>query len=308
MSQSPQRKPLLDSPAGNRPNLTLVDCETDPLIGAVADPSETIERTTVSESQMGWLVSTIEDDIIPRLLEAHRARQRPKDAPAAVAAKLDGDVVSKLANIILANDSGAASSFIEGIRSQGIALETIYLEALAPAARRLGDMWDNDETDFTQVTIGLWRLQQLMYEFSPAFQDDAEHGTKLRRTMLVPVPGSQHTLGLLMVAEFFRRAGWVVWGDPTASVSDLLHAARTQWFDMIGFSVGTQTQFGALTDAISAIREASQNPDITVMVGGPVFVANPELVELVGADATAADASKAVDYAEALIADRKHRA
>lgn len=308
MSQSPQRKSLLDSSAVNRPSLTLVECEDEPLIGAVSGASESTARSAVSESQMGWLVSTIEDDIIPRLLEAHRARQRPKASPAMTAAKLDGDVVAKLANIILANDGGAASSFIAGIRTQGVPLETIYLEVLAPAARRLGDMWDNDETDFTQVTIGLWRLQQLMYEFSPAFQDDAEHGTKLRRTMLVPVPGSQHTLGLLMVAEFFRRAGWVVWGDPTASVTDLLHAARTQWFDMIGFSVGTQTQFGALTDAISAIREASQNPDITVMVGGPVFVANPELVELVGADATAADASKAVDYAETLIADRKHRA
>jgi MerR family transcriptional regulator, light-induced transcriptional regulator len=308
MSQSPQRKPLLDSSAGNRPSLTLVECEDEPLIGAIASEADPIERSTVSESQMGWLVSTIENDIIPRLLNAHRARHQRPAVLAAIPAKLDSYWVEKLAQIILVNDAGAASAFVESIRAKGIALETIYLDLLAPAARHLGELWNNDETDFTQVTIGLWRLQQLMYEFSPAFQDDTEHGTKLRRTMLVPVPGSQHTLGLLMVAEFFRRAGWVVWGDPTASVSDLLHAARTQWFDMIGFSVGTQTQFGALTDAISAIREASQNPDITVMVGGPVFVANPELVELVGADATAADASKAVDYAETLIADRKHRA
>ena len=79
-------------------------------------------------------------------------------------------------------------------------------------------MWDADLCDFTQVTIGLWRLQQLMYELSPAFQDDAQRGVQIHRAMLVlvpvpvpvPVPGSQHTLGLLRVAEFFRRAGWGV--------------------------------------------------------------------------------------------------
>ncbi len=281
------------------------ECDIEPVIGRAADPSNPVQRNDVSESQMGFLLSTIQQEIIPRLLKLHR-NDPPASTPDVVA--LDAGVVPKLAQIILANDAGVASAFIEGLLAQGVALETVYLNVLAPTARHLGQLWDDDITDFTQVTIGLWRLQQLMYEFSPAFQDDAEHGVTLHRTMLVPVPGSQHTLGLLMVAEFFRRAGWGVWGDPGASVTDLLKAARTQWFDMIGFSVGSQTHFEALTEAIGAIRKASLNPAITVMVGGPVFVANPELVATVGADATAADAAKAVDCATALVTKRKQAA
>lgn len=114
--------------------------------------------------------------------------------------------VEELAQIILDNRAGMAEGHIDALRADGAPLDTTYVDVLAPAARRLGEMWDADLCDFTQVTIGLWRLQRLMYELSPAFQDDAQRGVQIHRAMLVPVPGSQHTLGLLRVAEFFRRS------------------------------------------------------------------------------------------------------
>ena len=43
------------------------------------------------------------------------------------------------------------------------------------------------------------------------------------------------------------------------------------------------------------------------MVGGPAFVAQPELVSAVGADATASDAPHAVTKAETLVAARESR-
>ncbi|MDH5177200.1 MAG: cobalamin B12-binding domain-containing protein [Gammaproteobacteria bacterium] len=30
---------------------------------------------------------------------------------------------------------------------------------------------------------------------------------RLRRALLIPMPGEQHTFGLMIVADFFRRAG-----------------------------------------------------------------------------------------------------
>lgn len=271
-------------------------------LGPVTDLAGTVPRSEMSRGQMGWLLSTIETEIIPRLVKAHRA---PGAAPAIVAVRPRAGAVEDLAQIILDNRAGMAAGHIDALRADGVSLETIYLDVLTPAARLLGEWWDADLCDFTQVTIGLWRLQQLMYELSPAFQDDAQRGVQIHRAMLVPVPGSQHTLGLLMVAEFFRRAGWGVWGDPAAAEAELVEAAQTSWFDVVGFSVGAVSQLTNLKAAITAIRRASLNPNIVVMVGGPVFIDTPALVAEVGADGTAADAARAVEAAMALVPQRQ---
>ena len=199
-----------------------------------------------------------------------RSHRVPGAAPEVVAIRPRAGAVEELAQIILDNRAGMAEGHIDALRADGAPLDTTYVDVLAPAARRLGEMWDADLCDFTQVTIGLWRLQQLMYELSPAFQDDAQRGVQIHRAMLVPVPGSQHTLGLLMVAEFFRRAGWSVWGDPAAAEADLVEAAQTKGFDIVGFSVGAVSKLANLKAAITAIRRASLNPNSVVMVGGPV--------------------------------------
>jgi MerR family transcriptional regulator, light-induced transcriptional regulator len=272
-------------------------------LGRLAQAAAIAPRSELSTSQMGWLMHTIEDEIIPRLLKTARTMTPADDAHLTHAR--NAAAVKELAQLILENHAGVAGAYIESLRAEGLSLETIYLDIMSPVARRLGEMWEEDLCDFTSVTIGLWRLQQLMHDLSPAFQDDAAHGVHVLRTMLVPVPGSQHTLGLLMVAEFFRRAGWDVWGDPAASVKDLLQAVKNQQFDLVGFSVGSETQFDLLTSTIKDIRKHSSNSDIRVMVGGPVIVANPALVGVLGADGTAPDASQAVQVARALMAAQK---
>ncbi len=280
-------------------------CDEVATLGPATDLAGTVPRSEMSRGQMGWLLSTIETEIIPRLVKAHRVSGA---APVVAAVRPREGAVEELAQIILDNRAGMAAGHIDALRADGVSLETIYLDVLTPAARRLGEWWDADLCDFTQVTIGLWRLQQLMYELSPAFQDDAQRGVQLHRAMLVPVPGSQHTLGLLMVAEFFRRAGWGVWGDPAAAEAELVEAAQTSWFDVVGFSVGAVSQLSNLKSAITAIRRASLNPKIVVMVGGPVFIDTPALVAEVGADGTAADAALAVEAATALIPQRQRAA
>ncbi len=278
------------------------ECDEVATLGSATDLAGVVPRSEMSRGQMGWLLSTIETEIIPRLVKAHRV---PAAAPVAAAVRPRAGAVEELAQIILDNRAGMAAGHIDALRADGVSLETIYLDVLTPAARRLGEWWDADLCDFTQVTIGLWRLQQLMYELSPAFQDDAQRGVHIHRAMLVPVPGSQHTLGLLMVAEFFRRAGWGVWGDPAAAEAELVEAAKTSWFDIVGFSVGAVSQLSNLKAAITAIRRASLNPGIVVMVGGPVFIDTPALVAEVGADGTAPDAARAVEAATALVPQRQ---
>jgi methanogenic corrinoid protein MtbC1 len=204
--------------------------------------------------------------------------------------------------IVMRHETPVARAYIDGLRARGTPLETIYLELMAPAARRLGDLWMADECDFTQVTLGLCRLQQLLREFGVAGLVDVESRERGRRVMLAPVPGEQHTFGLIMVADFFRRAGWDVWDEPAASRERLLDAVGAGWFAVIGLSAGTEARLDDMAKMIRALRRASRNRAIGVIVGGAAFVGQPERVAVVGADACAHDGRHAVEQANGLLA------
>jgi MerR family transcriptional regulator, light-induced transcriptional regulator len=245
-----------------------------------------------------WLQRTIETEIVPRLMLAHRLAGVGMPVPASDALLPTEADVKSLAAMILADDCPSCAGFIETLRARGIGLEPLFLDLLAPTARLLGVMWERDQCDFTQVTLGLWRLQNLLFDLSPDLQESSsDPSVAPRRAMFASAPGSQHTLGLLMVSEFFRRAGWDVWAEQAASLDEMANVARSDWFDLIGLSASTDSHVAGVTTAIRALRKASRNPDVGVMVGGPIFLAHPELVTVVGADFTAIDARQAVDAA-----------
>lgn len=261
-------------------------------------------RTDGSPTQ--HLASTIELHVVPRLVLAHRANQvqRP-DGPANE--RRPSAEVEELARLVVSHDMSVAMSFIEARRGRGTSLESIYLNLLAPAARYLGQMWAEDWCDFTAVTLGLGRLHQIVRELSPAFQNEAKHEDHGRQVLLAAAPDEQHTFGLSMVAEFFRRAGWAVQCVSSAGCDELVQLVRDEWFAIVGISVGCEVKLEGLAGQIYALRRASRNRAMGVMVGGQVFVQRPELVGLVGADATAVDGRQACLQAECMLAMAAHR-
>jgi MerR family transcriptional regulator, light-induced transcriptional regulator len=257
-----------------------------------------------AEERMRWLARTIEAEIIPRLMLAHTA-SRPGPAQQVGAALVPVPAeVEAFARLAIAESASASAAFVDEMRMKGMALDVIYMELLAPAARRLGELWEADLCDFSEVTLGLWRIQQVMYDLSPAFHRPHTSPDGARRALLAPAPHSQHTFGLLMVSEFFRRAGWDVWARTSTSEAELISAAQTEWFDVCGLSIGSECHVELLTSVILKMRTVSRNKALVVMVGGPIVLAQPELVARVGADATAMDAAAAVAEAHRLVAAR----
>jgi methanogenic corrinoid protein MtbC1 len=271
--------------------------QTELLVGAAANADSITAR-----ERMAWLVSTIEGEIIPRLMLAHRPVGASDAASAISPVDASRIEIEDFARLVLGPEVGAPAAHVDALLDAGVSLELIYLGLLAPTARHLGTLWEADAIDFTAVTTALWRLQHLLYDHSPGFQRDCEDRPRRHHALLAPVPGSQHTFGLLMVAEFFRRAGWDIWTQPSATLFDLVEAVHSEWFDVIGFSVGAECQLEGLASVILALRKASCNPRVAVMVGGAALIGHPEYVALVGADATADDAPQSVRQAELLVA------
>jgi methanogenic corrinoid protein MtbC1 len=192
-------------------------------------------------------------------------------------------------------------------RADGVALESLYLELLAPAARHLGHLWTEDLVSFTEVSTGLCRLHQLLHEITPVFGDDLEISQTGRRILLAPCVGEQHTFGLVMVAEVFRRSGWQVWGDLPMSRQDLMRIVRAEWFDAVGLSAGSESRLSVLATLVEDVRMESRNTQVAVLVGGPIFVDRPDLAQEIGADGTAQDARVAPVMAEQFVLRREGR-
>jgi MerR family transcriptional regulator, light-induced transcriptional regulator len=277
------------------------DCETMPIGTLMASAKvAATSKPDFSNEQIGWLVHAVEHDIIPRLLRSAKGASEPHDFSDAQLQT----AVDHIVQLVLENRDDTALVFVRSLEKEGLSLDSIFLNVLAPAARTLGVMWENDTCDFTQVTLGMWRLHQVMHDLSAAFQHHSQGpdyqqslGNQSRQALLVPVPGSQHSLGLLMVVEFFRRDGWTVCGDPTLTLAELIKNVKRQHFDVIGISVGTEEEASLVAKTIQAVRASSRNQAIKVMIGGPYVLANPKAVQEMHADASAPDARLAVQVA-----------
>ena len=125
------------------------------------------------------------------------------------------------------------------------------------------------------------------------------------QAFLCGIPEEQHSLGLAMVAEFFVADGWGVTVGPPLGVDDVLHEVGAHWYDVIGLSAGVSERIPRITEVIRRIREASLNADLAVLVGGRAFIDSPELIAIVGADASAPDAAQGPMVARTLVQARR---
>ncbi len=67
---------------------------------------------------------------------------------------------------------------------------------IAVAARHMGWMWEQDAADFSQVTLGLMRLQHIAHRLGYAYRSGLQAAGRVRRMVIGSAPGSQHLLGL----------------------------------------------------------------------------------------------------------------
>jgi MerR family transcriptional regulator, light-induced transcriptional regulator len=255
------------------------------------------------KSHEAQLTLFIRKQVIPRLAVAHGLTQAAESEPSRPA-KPSIELLTAFADLAVNEEATAVAAFVEDLVAQGVPIESVYLDWIAPAARQMGCDWESDRCDFSQVTIGMWKLQQVLHLLSPSFLKDSVPGKSPRRALLASVPGEQHTLGLFMISEFFRRAGWDVWSELPSDYEDIIGRARGEWFDLVGLSVGGDLKLEALSHAVTSLRRASRNSDVVVMVGGPVVITNPEIALTVGADLAARDARQAVAQAECAVAAR----
>lgn len=199
----------------------------------------------------------------------------------------------------------AALQQVQDWHGAGHDLEDLYIHAIAPCARLLGDWWRLDELDFAQVTIASSNLQRVLNTLSPVFcAPGADRPTGLS-LLLATEPQAQHTMGAFMLAEFFRRRGWGVQLLVPLDGEEVLGHLRRDWYDAIGLSVSTGRQLEALKALLPRLRAESPNPQLNVLVGGPLALNQPEALESLGVDLLGGDARRTVELLRHMVGARQ---
>ncbi len=242
----------------------------------------------------------IADEVIPRLLAAHR--HDSVEGAANAPDRISAEEADHFAPLALELEADALLDHVEVFLQRGVSTDTVFVELLAPAARRLGVLWEDDLCDFVDVTMGLWRLQEIVRELSSRIPESFGDPVAARRALFSVMPGDQHSFGTVVIDDVFRRAGWTSEALPECTTPDLLDRVARASIDLVGLTITHDDHIARLPSLILALRSVSRNPRLCIMIGGRVVSDNPHVVTQVGADGTAPDAKEALHTAGRLVA------
>ena len=173
-------------------------------------------------------------------------------------------------------EDDAAALLIADLLAAGLSVEQVCLDHLAPAARRLGDMWDRDRLPFTDVTLAAARIQALMRKM-PACRTTASCASG-KGAIFAAVPGEQHTLGVVMAADLFRRNGWDVGLMVGLTHDELLARMSRDDRPVIGLSCSGDHSYPALRRLLAALGRA--RPDARLLLAGRIVDQADRLTDL----------------------------
>ena len=108
-------------------------------------------------------------------------------------------------------------------------------------------------------------------------------------------PGSQHGLGVFMVSEFFRRAGWTVTLAAPQDIAEFKRSFHSDWFDVVALSISTERHLDAVSKSVAELQVSAVNPNLQIFVGGPQACLAPDKLGWPGTHLLNVNARQAVE-------------
>lgn len=254
---------------------------------------------------MQWLNKTIESEIIPRLLMGHQL-ESANDQFSSQSNEISVTQVEivDFCQTLLDGPIEDCFTFIDTMQKSGHTLVSLYMNLIPASTRRLQYLWENDENSFTEVTMALGRAQNLIHQLSPMFMRQDHLSNYQGSALLINAPGSQHTLGILILGEFFKLNGWNTTVEIEVTATDLKDQIHSQAYDLLAISISCDDQWDTMETLLQEVKKVSKNKGILTMAGGPLFDHKPELVDACSADACALTAEEAIKTITDLLAQR----
>lgn len=206
------------------------------------------------------------------------------------------DDLHALCDALLSEDEKAAARIISEMRSFGVGADDIYRKSLAPAARSLGEMWTRDEVTFSQVTVGTGRIFAIMRSMRHLFEPAIP--VQEKTAIFASVPGEDHTLGVHMAADIFRKNGWEIALKTGLDHDQLVAAIEKTPTAIVGLSISGGHSIEALSRLVVALHICC--PHAMIVISGSNVEEVEPILSLMGVDAIASSIEEAQEKLDEL--------
>ncbi len=223
-------------------------------------------------------------EVLHRMSETRKATPKTAGWP-------DSAAVSALADALMADSDTAAAALVDQARISGADVEAVYHSYIAEAVRLLGERWERDDASISQVVIGSGRVYLILRGLRSIYASARMKFAGEPMAAFALVPGEQHSLGVVMAADHFRRHGWAIDLKVGMDHDAMVEAITAGHYPIVGLSANRMEAVLPLTRLIVALRV--RNPGIWIMIAGLACKDHPDLGDLVDADAMIFDLDEA---------------
>src|SRR6056297_1404586 len=218
-------------------------------------------------------LSDLAAQAMARVIHASRVGELSDEAKACCK---QSPMATALATALCDDTNDTADLMVEDLIDAGLSVEDVCLDHLAPAARCLGEWWETDRLPFTEVAMATSRIQSMLRRMPSGRM--APRSTLRNGAVFAAVPGEQHTLGVMMAADLFRRAGWDVGLLVGQSHDEIITRLARDDRQVIGLSCSGDHSFAALKRLMLALRK--NRPNAHVLVSGRIVACAERLADL----------------------------
>ena len=208
------------------------------------------------------------------------------------------ELLKSLYDAILEGDQHAAAEHVTAAIAAGIDPAEILNLGMVAAMAEVGRLFEEGEYYVPEMLIAARAMQASMVLLKPKLlQSDVKPAGKVA---IGTVKGDLHDIGKNLVALMLEGAGFEICDLGTdVTPEKFVEAVRTEKASLVALSALLTTTMPSMKTIIEAISAAGLRDKVKIMVGGaPVTDA---FARQVGADGYAADASRAVALAQALM-------
>jgi methanogenic corrinoid protein MtbC1 len=223
----------------------------------------------------------------------------PSETPSPLApATRENDLAKRYLLAVFEGRRLDAIAIAEGAVASGLGVQDLYAKVLGPAQIEIGRMWQRGEVHVAEEHLSSRITEQVMSIMNARMPREPRNG---KRVLITSANGDLHDIGLRMVADHFEMKGWdAVFLGASMPAEDAAAAVRDFEVDLVAVAAKLVLHVRTTAELIAAVRAASTNRRVPVLVGGYPFQIVPDLWRIVGADGVASSAVEAVAAGQSL--------